>query len=200
MWPWPLQDSIFFMVDTCAKFYKTRLASSVFILYTRNVAHILTNEQNHSSITIPPPWLVGCIHGKFQKFKRGRSPSFHLGKEGDFAQNHFKTLYFCTWWTLSWLSNAFSLENSIQFLLLKEKIMVKGEAQRGSFPLLGGRWMFSREMGLKRGRLDMYVVVLRIYVASAVFQSYRNLEAISENSSGKTGNRTLDLLLRKPRA
>ena len=31
------------------------------------------------------------IHVKLEKFKRGRSPSSHLAKEGDFAQNHSAT-------------------------------------------------------------------------------------------------------------
>ena len=31
------------------------------------------------------------IHVKLEKFKRGRSPSLDLGKEGDFARNHFAT-------------------------------------------------------------------------------------------------------------
>ena len=65
-----------------------------------------------------------------------------------------KILYFCTWWTLCWLSNAFSLENSIQFPLFKEKIIGRRWGpKRGSFPLLGWRWMFRREMGSKRGSL-----------------------------------------------
>ena len=29
--------------------------------------------------------IVNSIHVKLEKFKRGRSPSLHLGKEGDFA-------------------------------------------------------------------------------------------------------------------
>ena len=33
-----------------------------------------------------------CIHVKLEKFKRGRSPSLHLAKEGDFVRNHFATL------------------------------------------------------------------------------------------------------------
>ena len=32
------------------------------------------------------------IHVKLEKFKRGRSPSLHLAKEGDFARNHSMTL------------------------------------------------------------------------------------------------------------
>ena len=64
------------------------------------------------------------------------------------------TFCHCTWWTLCWLSNAFSLENSIHFTLFKEKM--KGRRwgpKRGSFPFLGGRWMLRREMGSKRGSL-----------------------------------------------
>ena len=49
------------------------------------------------------------------------------------------------------------------------------------------------------------LVLLRIYVALAIFQPYRDLEAGDNltylwNSSGETGNRTPNLLLRKPRA
>ena len=32
------------------------------------------------------------IHVKLEMFKRGRSPSLHLDKEGDFARNYFATL------------------------------------------------------------------------------------------------------------
>ena len=32
------------------------------------------------------------IHVKLEKFKRGRSPSLHLAKEGDFARKHSATL------------------------------------------------------------------------------------------------------------
>ena len=35
-----------------------------------------------------------CIHVKYEKFKRGRSPSLHLVKEGDFAQNKSVTFNF----------------------------------------------------------------------------------------------------------
>ena len=44
--------------------------------------------------------------------------------------------------------------NSIQFLIFKEKIIGSRRGKkRGRFPLLGGRWMFRREMGSKRGSL-----------------------------------------------
>ena len=44
-------------------------------------------------------------------------------------------------------------------------------------------------------------VVLRIYVALEIVQPYRDLKAgDKKNRSGETGNRTLDLLLRKPKA
>ena len=33
------------------------------------------------------------IHVKLEKFQRGRSPSLHLAKEGDFAQNAFILLW-----------------------------------------------------------------------------------------------------------
>ena len=70
-----------------------------------------------------------------------------------------KTFYFCTWRTLCWLCNAFSLENSIRFTLFKEKIIGRRWGpKRGSFPLLGGRWMFGREMGSKRGSLPPKVL------------------------------------------
>ena len=50
----------------------------------------------------------------------------------------------------------------------------------------------------------MLVVVLRINVDLAIFQSYLDLEAgynkSLKNSSGKAGNQTPVLLLRKPRA
>ena len=39
-----------------------------------------------------PCVLLHCIHVKLEKFKRGRSPSLHLAKEGDFVQNQFVTL------------------------------------------------------------------------------------------------------------
>ena len=32
------------------------------------------------------------IHVKLEKFKKGRSPSLHLAKEGEFARNHSTTL------------------------------------------------------------------------------------------------------------
>ena len=32
------------------------------------------------------------VHVKLEKFKRRRSPSLHLAKEGDFARNHSATL------------------------------------------------------------------------------------------------------------
>ena len=64
------------------------------------------------------------------------------------------TIYFCTLWILCWLNNALSLQNSIQFTLLKEKMIGrKWGSKRGRFPLLGGRWMFRREMESKRGSL-----------------------------------------------
>ena len=64
------------------------------------------------------------------------------------------TFYYCTWWILCWLSNVFSLLNSIQFTLFMEKMIGrKWGPKRGRFPLLGGRWMFRREMGSKRGSL-----------------------------------------------
>ena len=47
------------------------------------------------------------------------------------------------------------------------------------------------------------LVVLSIYVALAVFQPYRDLkQEITNlwNRSGETGNRSLDISLRKPRA
>ena len=126
-----------------------------------------------------------CVHVKLEKSKRGRSPSLHLAKEGDFARNHSATLilsiiiripaeilkmkryynglkliiwcitfYYFTLWILCWLSNAFSWQNSIQFLIFKEKMIGrKWGPKRGRFPLLGGRWMFRREMGSKRGSL-----------------------------------------------
>ena len=65
--------------------------------------------------------------------------------------------YYCTLQILYWLSNAFSLQNSIQFTLFKEKMIGrKWGFKGGRFPLLGGRWMFKREMVSKRGRLDLY--------------------------------------------
>ena len=65
-----------------------------------------------------------------------------------------RTFYYYALWILCWLSNAFSLKNSIQCTLLKEKMIGrKWGSKRGRFPLLGGRWMFRREMGSKRGSL-----------------------------------------------
>ena len=71
------------------------------------------------------------------------------------------TFYYCTLWILSWLSNAFSLQNSIQCIAkfntnhsFKEKMIGrKWGSKRGRFLILGGRWMFRREMGSKRGSL-----------------------------------------------
>ena len=58
-------------------------------------------------------------------------------------------IYYCTLWILCWL--ALSLQNSIHFTLFKEKMKGrKWGSKRGRFPLLGGRWMFRREMGSKR--------------------------------------------------
>ena len=133
-------------------------------------------------------YMMQYIHVKLEKFKRGRSPSLHLAKEGDFARNPFCdinfvhqhsnsgwyfendetfppnnglqlfiwciTCYYCTLWILCWLSNAFSLQNSIQFTISKEKMIGrKWGSKRGRFSFLGGRWMFRREMGSKRGSL-----------------------------------------------
>ena len=44
----------------------------------------------HSIILIVNPQRN--IHVKLEKFKRGRTPSLHLAKEGDFARNHIVTL------------------------------------------------------------------------------------------------------------
>ena len=64
------------------------------------------------------------------------------------------TFYHCTWWILSWLSNAFSLQNSIQFIFFEEKMIGrKWGSKRGRFPFLGGRCLLRREMGSKRGSL-----------------------------------------------
>ena len=60
----------------------------------------------------------------------------------------------CTWLILYWLSNAFSLQNSIQFTHFKEKMIGRKSGwKRGRFPIPGGRWMFRGEMGSKRGSL-----------------------------------------------
>ena len=62
--------------------------------------------------------------------------------------------YHCTWWILCWLSNAFSWQNSIQFILFEDKMIGrKWGSKRGRFPFLGGRCMLRREMGSKRGSL-----------------------------------------------
>ena len=64
------------------------------------------------------------------------------------------TFNHCSWWILCWLSNAFSLQNSIQFILFEEKMIGrKWGSKRGRFPFLGGRCMFRREMESKRGSL-----------------------------------------------
>ena len=64
------------------------------------------------------------------------------------------TFYHCTWWILYWLSNVFLLQNSIQFILFKEKMIGrKWGWKRGRFPFLGGRFVSRREMGSKRGSL-----------------------------------------------
>ena len=71
-----------------------------------------------------------------------------------------KTLYFYTLWTFLYFVDilltyqCFFIGNSIQFLLCKEKIIGRWRGpKRGRFPLLGGRWLFRREMGSKRGSL-----------------------------------------------
>ena len=44
------------------------------------------------------------------------------------------TFYYCTLWILCWLTNALSLQNSIQFTLLKEKMIgKKWGSKRGRF-------------------------------------------------------------------
>ena len=64
------------------------------------------------------------------------------------------TFYNCIWWILCWLNNAFSLQNSIQFILFDEKMIGRRwGSKRGRFPFLGGRCMSRREMGSKRGSL-----------------------------------------------
>ena len=43
------------------------------------------------------------------------------------------------WWILCWLSNSFSLQNSIQFILFEEKMIGrKWGSKRGRSPFLGG--------------------------------------------------------------
>ena len=63
------------------------------------------------------------------------------------------TFYYHTLWILFWLNSAFSLQNSIQFILFKEKMIGRKWDSKRRFPLLGGRWMFRRKMGSKRGSL-----------------------------------------------
>ena len=47
------------------------------------------------------------------------------------------TFNHCSWWILCWLSNAFSLQNSIQFILFEEKMIGrKWGSKRGRFPFL----------------------------------------------------------------
>ena len=65
-----------------------------------------------------------------------------------------KTFHNCTLRTLCWLSNTFSLENSIEFPLFNGNMIDRRWfPKRGRFPILGGRCMFRREMRSKRGSL-----------------------------------------------
>ena len=57
-------------------------------------------------------------------------------------------------------------------------------------------YLFTLSNGIVTPAPFWLMVVLRIYVASTVFQPYRDLE----KSSGDAGNRTPDLLLHKPSA
>ena len=96
------------------------------------------------------------------------SPSSHLSKEGDFVWNNSTTfilssniqfladffymvtyslisvayIIWCVyiWWRFFSLSNAFWLENSLQFTFLMGKMISRRWGQkRGNFPRLGGR-------------------------------------------------------------
>ena len=56
---------------------------------TEAVSHLW----HHNKVAIPAVNVVcGCIHVKLEMFKRGRSPSLHLAKEGDLGRNHSATL------------------------------------------------------------------------------------------------------------
>ena len=98
------------------------------------------------------------------------------------------TFYYCTLWILCWLSNAFTLQNSIWFTLFKKK-MIGGKwgSKKGDSHLKegdecsGGRWGQKEGISLpKEGWLD----VLRINVDLAVFPPYLDLEA-GDNQSLK---------------
>ena len=74
--------------------------------------------------------------------------------------NGLKRIIWCitfncyTLWILCWLSNAFSLQIQYNSLFFKEKMIGRRwGSKRGRFSLLGGRWIFRREMGSKRGSL-----------------------------------------------
>ena len=54
---------------------------------------------------------------------------------------HISFHLYCSLRILCWLSNVFSLQNSIRFTLFKEKMIGrKWGSKRGRFPFLGGRW------------------------------------------------------------
>ena len=68
------------------------------------------------------------------------------------------------------------------------------------------RWAtdnYKMYLSLRHRGKDSWLVLLRIYVASVIFQTYCDLKQERTNlwnRSVETGNRTLDLLLRKPRS
>ena len=126
------------------------LLKRIKILYLKESKYGITSNQENIHTCTQVSYM-----SSLEKFKRGRSPSLHLAKEGDFTRNHSATLilsiniqilvkiwkwwdipsllwlktlhiwcirfYHCTWWILCWISNAFSLQNSIQFTLLRRK-------------------------------------------------------------------------------
>ena len=167
---------------------------------------------------------VALIHVKLEKFKRGRSPSLHLAKEGDFVRNHSATLIlyinfkfwpkFWKWWytsipSLYWLKTRYMMHNIlllyfVDTLLTWQCVFIakfntihsfkggndryrKWGSKRGRFPLLGGRWMFKREMGSKRGsfppRLDMYEQRLHwiMLIRSTYMWSMKELSILFHN-------------------
>ena len=104
--------------------------------------------------------FASCQRGRFYVHQHSNSGWYFENDEIFLPYNGLKlfiwciTFYHCTWWILCWFSNAFSLQNSIQFILFEEKMIGrKWGSKRGRFLFLGGRCMFRREIGSKRGSL-----------------------------------------------
>ena len=59
---------------------------------------------------------MACIHVKFEKFKRGRSPSLHLAKEGDFARRPFCP---STYSNLGWNFEHDEIQSNLSYVTLQ---------------------------------------------------------------------------------